>query len=74
MLRIEFEDLIEQNQRMTGALHFLSYMVERIEDRDDSDLIGMSDLLAVLADASRQQKDNLKLILTMTEQRERNQD
>lgn len=74
MLRIEFEDLIEQNQRMTGALHFLSYMVERIEDRDDSDLIGMSDLLAVLADASRRQKDNLKLILTMTEQRERNQD
>lgn len=74
MLRIEFEDLIEQSQRMTGALHFLSYIVERIEDNDDNNLIGISDLLAVLADASRQQKDNLKLILTMTEQREQNQD
>lgn len=74
MLRIEFEDLIEQSQRMTGALHFLSYIVERIEDNDDNNLIGISDLLAVLADASRQQKDNLKLILTMTKQREQNQD
>ena len=70
MLRIEFEDLIKQNQRMTGALHFLSYIVERIEDNDDNNLIGISDLLAVLADASRQQKESLRFILKMTEERE----
>ncbi|KGQ39903.1 hypothetical protein [Gallibacterium anatis] len=70
MLRIEFEDLLRNNERMIGALHFLSYITEIAENSATPDLIGMSDLLAVLADASRQQKDHLKLILTMTEQRE----
>ncbi|MDA3977920.1 hypothetical protein [Gallibacterium sp. AGMB14963] len=71
MLRIEFEDLLRNNERMIGALHFLSYITELAENSATPDLIGMSDLLAVLADASRQQKESLQIILTMTEQRER---
>lgn len=68
-MRIEFEDLIQANNQMASALNSLSYWAEIIENSPTPDLIGVSDILACLAAASKHHKERLTLILQMTEQR-----
>lgn len=69
-MRVEFQDLITARSMFDSGLFVLSHMVKVIEDNVDSeeaDLYGISDLIKLLAIASKKQTHDLADTLSRAE-------
>ncbi|MGX2951633.1 hypothetical protein ACWIUA_12175 [Ursidibacter sp. B-7004-1] len=67
-MRIEFLDLIESNETFASGLFTLSHLIEIAENNDEvGAVVGLAELVRLLAKASQKQTDDIKFILQMTE-------
>lgn len=67
-MRIEFFDLIESNETFASGLFTLGHLIEIAENRDEiSSVVGLAELVKLLAKASQKQTEDIKVILQMME-------
>ncbi len=71
-MRIEFLDLIESNETLASGLFTLSHLLEVAENSaDESGIIGVYDLVRLLAKATQKQTKEMKFVFEYTEKEPR---
>lgn len=71
-MRVEFQDLITQNENLSVGLSALSHLLEIAENADEyNNVSGVPELLNLLCQASRKQTHDMKFVFDYTEREQR---